>query len=470
MPRVLTKSDVNDANSFDTAPPLRNYPAMPERLHVTSRQWLLLESDDTPMHFGALMIFRLPRNHPSDALTRLGQRFAAASVVSPWNLKPAGRLDQVWKPTASDPHYHFRRSALPSPGGERELGELVSRLHSVALDLDRPPWECHLIEGLYDNQFAIYFKLHPALMSARCFFSTLTSGLARSARKNGIEPWWSQAVPDWQRAPVIEEFTRSLQSLPAVARSLPALWRNLRRANSYAAMRKPYSSARSALNTKIGHQRRLATQYYERQRLQDLADQLDASLTELLLSLCGAALRRFFKEYNALPDAPLVAGFLDATEDDDLYRELDLVSLGTDSHDPGVRLASVQRSLRASRRFIAELPAPLVPAYTFAILAPFVVSQRSRLKLGPPLFNVPIAGMSGAEKPVWLDGAKLENIWPMAPLLQGNALSISWMLYGDRVHIGFNGARDALPHLQRLAVYTGQTVANLEQLVERDDG
>ena len=60
--------------------------------------------------------------------------------------------------------YHVRRSALASPGDERELGILVSRLHSNHLDLTRPPWEIHVIEGLEGGRFAMYMKIHHALV------------------------------------------------------------------------------------------------------------------------------------------------------------------------------------------------------------------------------------------------------------------------------------------------------------------
>jgi hypothetical protein len=38
--------------------------------------------------------------------------------------------------------------------------------------------------------------------------------------------------------------------------------------------------------------------------------------------------------------------------------------------------------------------------------------------------------------------------------------------YAGTLNIGFTGARDTLPHLQRLAVYVGQALADLEQLVQ----
>ena len=64
----------------------------------------------------------------------------------------------------ADLEYHVRRSALPYPGGERELGELVSRLHSNPMDLAKPLWEFHVIEGLAGHRFAIYCKVHHALV------------------------------------------------------------------------------------------------------------------------------------------------------------------------------------------------------------------------------------------------------------------------------------------------------------------
>src|SRR6478609_3313174 len=60
--------------------------------------------------------------------------------------------------------YHVRRSALASPGDERELGVLVSRLHGTPMDFHRPPWEAHFIEGLAGGRIALYTKLHHALV------------------------------------------------------------------------------------------------------------------------------------------------------------------------------------------------------------------------------------------------------------------------------------------------------------------
>lgn len=90
-------------------------------------------------------------------------------TLTPFNLKLAERTATspmyTWEKVSNiDIDYHLRHSALPQPGGERELAVLISRLHSIPLDHRRPMWEFHVIEGLEDDCFAIYIKMHHALI------------------------------------------------------------------------------------------------------------------------------------------------------------------------------------------------------------------------------------------------------------------------------------------------------------------
>src|SRR5262249_55003870 len=104
-------------------------------------------------------------------------------AFAPWNLKlkhPDLLVHpmQAWVEEENlDIEYHVRRSALPSPGDERELGVVVSRLHSHPLDLHRPPWEVHLIEGLEGGRFAIYAKVRHALVDGYSAMKVLASSL-----------------------------------------------------------------------------------------------------------------------------------------------------------------------------------------------------------------------------------------------------------------------------------------------------
>ncbi|RJF89690.1 hypothetical protein D3874_24205 [Oleomonas cavernae] len=112
----------------------------------------------------------------------------------PFNLTLGGLVPPRWQavPDADiDLDYHFRHSALPAPGGERELGILVSRLHSNPLDQRRPLWECHVIEGLDGGRFAIYLKLHHAQLDGMGTARLFDQVMARDPALRDMPPPWA---------------------------------------------------------------------------------------------------------------------------------------------------------------------------------------------------------------------------------------------------------------------------------------
>src|SRR5690242_12856655 len=103
------------------------------------------------MHVGGLFEFTLPDDASPDYLKLEFERMREPRLLPPpWNLKlvdgplVGARLPLMREVRDVDLDYHVRHSALPHPGGQRELGILVSRLHSNQLDLHRPLWEVHL--------------------------------------------------------------------------------------------------------------------------------------------------------------------------------------------------------------------------------------------------------------------------------------------------------------------------------------
>lgn len=127
-----------------------------KRLGTLDASWLAVESEDTPMHVGTMQIFSLPQSAPDtflrDMVTSMKE---AGDVALPWCSKLVwsgifGRLlAPYWKVDKNiDLDYHVRHSALPNPGGERELGILVSRLHSTPWILPGHSGNATLLRGL----------------------------------------------------------------------------------------------------------------------------------------------------------------------------------------------------------------------------------------------------------------------------------------------------------------------------------
>jgi diacylglycerol O-acyltransferase / wax synthase len=63
-----------------------------------------------------------------------------------------------------DPHFdiarHLHRLALPHPGDDAELFQVIATVMERRLDRERPLWECFFIEGLSDNRWAVLTKVH----------------------------------------------------------------------------------------------------------------------------------------------------------------------------------------------------------------------------------------------------------------------------------------------------------------------
>ena len=78
---------------------------------------------------------------------------------------PLGLINPVW---ADDPRFdlswHVRHTALPRPGTMAQLRELIGRMMSQPLDLERPLWQLYLVEGLEGGRHAYISKTHHALV------------------------------------------------------------------------------------------------------------------------------------------------------------------------------------------------------------------------------------------------------------------------------------------------------------------
>lgn len=142
---------------------------MVTRLSPADASFYRLENTATPMYVGSLSILRRPRSGLSyetllatveqrlPQIPRYRQKVREVSV---------GMARPVWIDDRDfDITYHVRRSALPSPGSDEQLHELIARLAARPLDKSRPLWEMYLVEGLAKNRIALYTKSHQALIN-----------------------------------------------------------------------------------------------------------------------------------------------------------------------------------------------------------------------------------------------------------------------------------------------------------------
>jgi diacylglycerol O-acyltransferase / wax synthase len=458
-------------------------------LNALDRSFLAGEGRDVMMHVGALMPFSPPKEGGRDFSRHLREELKrAVSVQPPWNLKLRhGDLLssplQAWvEDERFDLEYHVRRSALPRPGDERELGVLVSRLHSTPLDFHRPPWEAHFIEGLENNRVAIYFKVHHSLLDGYTGSRMLVRSMSRDPAD---ETPMFYTLPPLERTRPTEGEGTTVDSLQDVireqlgaakdaGRALLNLVRERKREDSH--LIAPLEAPMCILNQRITRSRRFATQQVPVDRLKKLAAKAKGTLNDVVLAICASALRKFLLEQNALPTKPLVAMLpVNVRAKDDPGGSGNavgaiLASLATDEPDPAERIRIIIGSTTRAKEQLQGMSQAAIVQYGMLVMAPLMLSlvpgAVGRVR---PAFNVVISNVPGPEVPLYFRGYRLEATYPLSIPFHGYALNITVQSYAGTLNFGFIGCRDTLPHLQRLAVYCGEAVDELEEAIDPRD-
>lgn len=458
------------------------------RLNPLDTAWLFTESRATPNHVGGLLTFRLPEDAPRDFLRRLMAEFRSfRTFAPPWNrrLKLAYLKNPLpaWvEDEAIDLEWHVRHAALPWPGGERELGELVGRLHTTPLDLARPPWECTIIEGLEGERFALFVKMHHSLIDGISGMRMLERAMSFDAEKSlELPPFWATGLappkkpsrggppPTMANATLaaVEGLAESARSLPQLAAAFGKIVKRIGDRND--GMMVPFDAPLSILNGRVREKRRFATQQFPLARLRTLADAAGCTINDIVLTLCGGALRRFLQEREALPDKPLTAGIpvsVRPKDDENTGNAISFIvaTLGTDIADAAERLRAVRASVLHAKAHVQSLPRQAMLQYTMLLMAPTIVTLLTGIGgRTRPMFNITISNVPGPDKPLYFRGAELLAIYPASIVTHGQALNITCESYAGQMNFGFTGCHTSLPSLQKLAVYSAEALDELEK-------
>jgi len=451
--------------------------------------FLLIESDKTPSQIGVLARMKLPKGADKSFIVNMVEGFRKFQPsAAPYNLKLAKRSAAnpmyTWENVDRvDIDYHLRHSALPQPGGERELAVLISRLHSIPLDHNRPMWECHVIEGLEDNCFAIYSKMHHALIDGvagtRLMFDWM--GQTKPKVTSNFLPFWAMPLPQKKRK--FRNLTASDSStkpslltqvsgpIKSVAGVFGATFKSVLGpySNQYPDLVAPYSAPNSILNVAIGPQRRVSTVELSTSRLLKIGKQHGGTLNDVVMAVCGGALRSYLIELDALPEKSLVSQVpVSFRQKDDVGGGnaigMVLASLGTDEADTLTRLDKVITSMSASKALLSGMNAEQITAYSALMTLPFALGQMTGVgnRSSHPMYNVVISNVPGPRETRYLNGAEVFSVHPISFVMQGQALNITLFTYADKITFVFTACRESLPNVQRLIMHTTDALSSLE--------
>jgi diacylglycerol O-acyltransferase / wax synthase len=454
-----------------------------DRLTALDASFLSNESSNSHMHVGGVLIFEGPPPHYVDLVehvrSRLSQvpRFRQRLVVPPLE---AGR--PLWADDVNfNLTYHIRHTALPDPGGEEELKQLVGRVFSQQLDRSKPLWELWLAQGLERDRFAILTKTHHAMVDG-------VSGVDIGTVLFDLEP-----VPDppdlsdgWVPQP--EPSTTQLVARgisDAVATPVKLAERGI------AAVRHPETTARKAvealegltevlggfanpapdvpLNHQIGPHRRYVWARSELATFKRIKDALGGTVNDVVLAVVTGSLRNWLHRRGVRTEglelrALVPVSIRNEDERGELGNRIALMRgpLPVYVEDPVRRLHTISEAMADLKRSKQALGAEVISRFNdFA--PPTLLAQASRINFSTRLFNLIVTNVPGPQIPLYVLGRELEDAFPVAFLPQNHALAVAIMSYNGKVGFGLLADYDSMEDAESVGSGIGEALAELER-------
>ncbi len=444
---------------------------MTDRLSPSDAGFLYTEDVTTPVHVGGVAIIEPsgPDFDYSDVFELIRSRL---SLVPRYRQKVRfvpGRIARpVWVDDEDfDLTYHVRRSALPKPGTDAQLADLVGRLISRPLDRTRPLWELYVVEGLTHGRIALVNKTHPCMVDKVGAVDVAAAILDISARPRPLpeQVWLPTPAPsdvDLVVDAIADITSRPSEILDAArltALDVRAAALEMGQAISgifRIASRTVRPAPRSALNVSVSGQRRFAGVRVPLADLKEIRKAHGGSINDIILAIITGALRSFLfsRGEPVLPGTALramvpmsirqsVSGPNSAEPSDPVASYL--LDLPVSEPNPVMRLHQVSFAMAAHTDSGQGVGADsLMELGRFAPPTLHALGARVGSGLARRLYNVLITNVPGPQIPLYAAGAPVVSMYPVAPLVKGQALAISATSYNGEVFFGITADRDAI--------------------------
>lgn len=489
-------------------------------------QFLHMETPATQGHVGSLAIFdgdSAPEPFSFEQVKDiLEARLHLAPVLRRRLVEVPFGLDQPYwiEDPDFDLDYHVREIALPPPGDERRLAEQVARIHERPLDRNRPLWELYVIWGLADGHVAQYTKIHHAAVDG-------VSGAELLAVLLDLEPQPATPPPPekpWRPEPVPTQLemllrgtatlaTQPLKALRFQRRLLQTLGRRDPGSAVAAAVlpatanlgavglaivdrvvtgrmarpaakegevveRPPTSAPRTVFNHTISPHRRFSFGSLSLDTAKEVKNAFGCTVNDVILAVCGGALRQYLSDRGELPHEPLLAMVPVSVRTDEQKGAMGnqvsamISSLATDESDPVVRLQKIHRSMVSAKEQHKAIPADLLSDYS-QFATPALVARAARLiartkiadRVNVP-FNVTVSNVPGPNFALYGAGARLVGVYPVSAIADGIGLNITVMSYMGDLDFGVVACRDMLPDPEVLIDHLRDALGELEKAAQ----
>ena len=449
---------------------------MPEPLSPSDLSAIQAEQGPVHMHVGGVLLFegRLDRE---TVVRRIRERLHLIPRYA-MRLDPAplGLAHPVWVEDASfDVERHVRRAALPAPGGDAELAELVGHQMSERLDRSRPLWQLTVVEGLTDGRSALVAKMHHALVDGIAAVDVSTVLLDPTPEALDLPPPPEPSEREPRRIEQLARLASARLDLPrrlareTVSRAMTleprAAARQMRGAaevlRELARMRPAAPETR--LNASIGRERLFALARASLDDVKAVRRAAAATVNDVLLAAVALMLEELLGDQAPQTAVALVpVSVRGEDERGEVGNRISTVFVDLPLRgDPLERVRSISREMTAVKASSQVRAGALIVGAT-GLAPPIVSSLAVRAMSGPRLFNLVVSNVPGPQEAFYLDGLPLLEVFPAVPLNPANqALSVGMVSYDGGVGFGLLADRDALPEVAGAAAGIARSIERL---------
>lgn len=456
-----------------------------EKLNFQDAAFLNMESASHPFHIGALMILKAPEGAPANYFRKLGATLGRLNEVWPiFNRK----LENPEEPGSSgwviednySPGHHIHHYALPQPGKMNDALQLVCRAHERQLDRYRPLWEMHIIEGLPRGRFALYCKAHHALLDGAAALQ-LSRGLLSDNPRAKIDLGRAEAAihKEHGRRSLINRLASAGHDLLDQYRALPEITALLAHMGMAAlrgsddTMKMPFTAPRSLFNTEIDPSREVVTCDLPLPRVKALAKTTGGSINDVLLSICGGALRTYLQGQQALPRKSLLAGMPVAIRSEEPHTGNHLSFIispfFTNEKDPLKRLKKVIKVTRSAKQELASVSTTAARDYSNLIMIPtMLLTLTGNATRVTPAINAIFSNVPGPRERLFLQGAELESMYPLSVVTAGMGINLTVVSYNQRLCFAVTSCPTEQPGIDQLGKYLKESYRELAAAIAQE--
>lgn len=389
-----------------------------------------------------------------------------------------------------DIDYHVRRTTIAAPGDRAELGKLVGQIAAKQLDRDRPLWELWVVEGLEDGKVAIVTKMHHAAADGMASGYLMLQLLDFSADPPPIgepEPLPSEEddVPDdvgmlmrAVRDRVSDPVRLYRQARKSVTRASELLTMAVKKGTENFRPVLPFMAPRTMFNRAISSERIVAFGAAPLDDFKVVKRAYNCTVNDVVLAACTGALREYLIAHDDLPDRALMAScpvsVRTAQQTDDYGNRVStlFVRLPVHIEDPVEQLKVVTLDTRDAKTVHKAMGAEMLQDWA-ELAAPYAFTAAarmySRMKLANkhhPVHNLIVSNVPGPPFDLYCMGAKVEEFYPLGPVLEGAGINITCVSHKGDMDIGIMACPQSAPNPQVICDRFADAVAALRVRAE----